>query len=431
MNHFRILILAMFTLIAACAWASSNMVRVAPPNGTDDTANIQNALEQCVARGPGCTIQLAAGTYRTKQIVAYNFRGTFKGAGMNRTIIEDIPLLSVTTDPSQQCQPNTTTCLWQDLIIFVDGDFTVSDLSIHIVAGPGEGTLPWPGIGMTVIWDAVRVMGQHATNATFDRISIEGRQDATTWWGYNLGNGILYSGELPRTPTYLDNYFLSGSLTVRNSFFKHSLNGVAQDGFTTAAHVTIGGSPGAGNHFEDTDCGFTLSSSQKSTFDVSYNESSGNWFGMLVQPWFPESFVPTSRSRYLIHDNKFVGNGYYATGIGLSDTASHQWLDAVLWNNDIQLQYPLSFGIDVNYARNAMILNNTVTGSGFEGIGLWNVTRSTVIGNNVSNFALEPSGGLGQIYLNPGTSQDLVVCSGATDTVVDLGTNNVVVGCQK
>jgi len=70
---------------------SSNTYNVKPPNGTDDTTNIQAALDACVVRDPGCTVQLAAGKYLTRQLLEYNFRGTFKGMGKGSTTIEAFP----------------------------------------------------------------------------------------------------------------------------------------------------------------------------------------------------------------------------------------------------------------------------------------------------------------------------------------------------
>ena len=79
-----------------------------------------------------------------------------------------------------------------------------------------------------------------------------------------------------------------------------------------------------------------------------------------------------------------------------------------------------------------MILNNTVTGSGWDAIGLYGSTSSTLMLNNVSGFAPDPStGSTAQIYLDSGTSRDLVVCAESTDTVLNQGTNNVLVGCQQ
>src|SRR5215472_2251161 len=89
---FLLLVLAAST----SAVAGQFIVYVPPPNGTDDTANIQAALDTCVTYGKNCTVQFAAGTYLTRQLVAYNFRGTFKGLGTSATIIQAIYPLAVT-----------------------------------------------------------------------------------------------------------------------------------------------------------------------------------------------------------------------------------------------------------------------------------------------------------------------------------------------
>ena len=52
--------------------------------------------------------------------------------------------------------------------------------------------------------------------------------------------------------------------------------------------------------------------------------------------------------------------------------------------------------------------------------------------NNVSGFAPDPStGSTAQIYLDPGTTHDLVVCAERSDTVLNQGTNNTIIGCQQ
>lgn len=430
MNPAKLLSVTVFAL-AACAWAGSLTVPVQPPNGTDDTANIQSALDQCVAHGPGCTVQLAAGTYRTKQLVAYNFNGTFKGAGMDRTIIEDILYLPVTIDfGGLFCQPNTDTCTWPSLIIFVDGTFTVSDLAIHIVAGPGEGTLPWPSFGNTLVWDAVRVMGQHPTNATFERFAVEGRHDDTTGFGYNVCNAILYTGELPRSTTYGDFYFLSGSFTVRNSSFKTIGNGPINDGFVTSAKITVGGAPGAANHSEDTNTGTWISTLEDSVVDVSYNDLSGNWSAILVEPWNPGLFVPANRSRLLIHNNKLTGTAPFSNGVWLQDLPGYPATDALIRNNEIGFTTEMAWGIDAIDVRSASILNNTIAGVGNHAIALSGVTSSNLIGNDLSSFLPDGSDAASQIRLGAGTSRDVVVCSEPSDTVLNQGTANVINGCQ-
>jgi len=444
---FGFLFLILFTcLTAATAWAGSPIVYVPPPKGTDDTANIQKALDACVAYGKNCTVHLAAGTYLTRQLVAYNFHGTFKGMGKELTVIQALPYLPVTIDFTQPCQPNTSTCLWPTLMIFVDGNITISDLSVHMIATDGTATAPWAG-GATYIETGIRLMGQYSTtNALIDRFEMEGRPDSTGSLGYNVTNGILYTGELTASSANpLDLpcgapggfYFASGSYTVRNSSFKLMVDGVSQDGCVRSSHVEIGGSPATGNSFENLLVGMDLESAENSDFEISYNVVSGIGNSMWVIPWIESVFLPSKPSRYIIHDNKFITTGTSSflgdlAGVVLSsDTPDDSWIDAVIWNNTIQLQQALSDGIDAFGTKGTIIFNNSIAGTGFDAVGLYGSTYSTVIGNNLSKFVPDPSQGIAQIYLDPGASHDLVVCGERSDNVLDQGTSNTVIGCQQ
>ena len=94
MRHTPILTLLLLAGLICVPWRqakasqqSEPIISVGPPNGSDDTNNIQAALNACVAQGPGCTVQLQAGTYLTRQLVTYNFQGTFKGMGQDSTVV--------------------------------------------------------------------------------------------------------------------------------------------------------------------------------------------------------------------------------------------------------------------------------------------------------------------------------------------------------
>ena len=79
-----------------------------------------------------------------------------------------------------------------------------------------------------------------------------------------------------------------------------------------------------------------------------------------------------------------------------------------------------------------MIWNNTITGSGYDAIDLLgSSTMSTVIGNKLSGFTPDSAVALAQIYLDPSTTHDLVVCAERSDTVFNQGTNNIVIGCHQ
>jgi hypothetical protein len=103
----------------------------------------------------------------------------------------------------------------------------------------------------------------------------------------------------------------------------------------------------------------------------------------------------------------------------------------MIWNNTIELQDNLSDGIDAYNTKDTVILNDTVTGTGKDAVGLLGSTLSSVIGNNLSGFIPDPAVGLAQIYIDQSTIRDLVVCAERSDTVLNQGTDNVVSGCQQ
>lgn len=428
-------ILGFVLLLPATVWAGGHTVKVPPPNGVDDTANIQGALNKCVAYGPGCTVQLAAGTYFTKQVVVYNFQGTFKGTGIDSTTIEALPNLPVNW-PDQfvaSCQPNLTTCLWPSLFEFVEGNISVSDLTIKATAIPPAQPSLYDGLIATELYEVLGFTGQNPTDVSVERIRMVGLPctASTCLTGYTADNGVHYSGDLARSSAPFDWYLLSGSLTVQSSLFDGLYVAVSQDAFSTSSHVTIGGSPSAGNHLENNCGGLDIEASEKSVVEISYNESSGTCAGMWVTTsWTP--FVPSSPSQYLIHDNTFIGTAQYADGMFLYDEVTNPFIQAAVWNNTAEVQANLSEGIGVYYTKGTAVWNNSVTGSdGTDGIGLWSTTLDAVANNNVSGFTVDSTSGLAQIYLDPSTTNDLVVCAERSDTVLNQGTNNAIIGCQQ
>jgi hypothetical protein len=438
---FCALTIALIQLVALTAGANAgSTITVPPPNGSDDTNNIQSALNACVGLGPGCTVQLQTGTYHTRQLVTYNFQGTFKGMGQNSTTIEAIYPLTVTYEPvggtaDSVCQPTTTTkCLWADLIIFVNGDIHVSDLSLNEPAPPGTATTPWnlAGLGPYVgLFDLLTFTGQHA-NAYVDRVHAEGLADPTnTLVGFNVVSGVHFTGEFPRSSTPIDWYFLSGSYTVRNSSFKNMNDGVSQDAYVKSSVIEIGGSPTTGNTFENLNSGMDLETMEDSRADVSYNESTGIYDAMDVVPWF-YPWATTSPSQYSIHDNQLF-TSQSGAGIFIQDNTAPlpPFIDAAIWNNSIQLQNSLSEGIPVYNTKGTQIWNNSITGSDeIDAIALYSSTLGAVIDNSVGGVTLDSAQGTAQTFLDPGTSKDLVVCSNHSNTVLNQGTDNVVANCR-
>lgn len=438
---FWVLTLVLATSAPMTATAIGSTVWVPPPNGSDDTANIQAALDTCVAKGDGCTVQLAAGTYHTRQLVEYNFQGTFKGAGVGATVIQAIYPLSVNIPDvyfDGECMPNTSTCLWPSLVIFVNGKIVVSDLSMVELAPPGEATTGWlfAGSRFTDLIDTLRFMGNQPTHATVDRVNVQGLTDSspTTLSGFNLINGIIFVGELPRSSEPFDYYVLSGSLAVRNSSFSTMSDGVA-GGQLTSSHFIIGGSPSTGNVFDNVNPAMDLESAEKSDFEISYNTCTGISYAMWVVPYhqgLPHALLPSEPSQYYIHDNKLFTTGQFADGLYLLDEPPYRFIDAMVWNNTIKLQNSLSEGIGVIYTNGTVLADNSISGSdAYDAIGLYHSALGGLINNGVNAVTVDSTVGNAQIFLNPRTSENFVLCATPSDTVLNQGTQNIVVRCQQ
>ena len=436
MKRISILRAVLFTcLTVANAWAGSRTVYVPPPNGTDDTANIQAALNKCAAYGRNCTVQLAAGTYLTRQVLIQNFQGTFKGMGENTTTVQALFLPVNWPDPAVvACSP--LDCLWATLVTFVDGSVTVSDLTININLVPATATYVQAGVEYENVYAPLEFTGKRLINAAVERVAVTGQPDPNNSWGVNIVNGIHYSGEFARSTTPGDYYFLTGSYTVQNSYFNNTGVAVSEDGFVTSALVTIGGSPRTGNVMENDSSGIDLEASEKSFFEVSHNNSSGYWAGGWIVPYY-WYYVPSGPSQYWIHDNTLTATGLgtppsaFPDGFYAYDNSTNPWIQAAVWNNTVQLQGTLSEGIGAYNTKGTAIWSNTIAGTDqYDGVGLWNSTGSSVIGNNLTNVTIDPTG-LAKIYLDPYTTKDFVLCSSLSDTVLNQGTNNVVIGCQQ
>jgi hypothetical protein len=457
-------LLAVSLAAPAAVSAGGSTYQVPKPNRHDDTAAIQKGLDWCAAHGPGCTVQLQAGKYKTSQLVEYNFRGTFKGAGQHRTTIEALPDLKV-TEPDPQvdggCLPNITDCRWPTLITFFNGSIEVSDLALDFPYTNGRATLPWT-IGETEVrglGTALDFGGDRPIKASVERVSVTGRLDTpeTSLWGtgFNVVYGIALDGWIPSDPYLADGdqtyTTVSGSFVVRDSSIRTTYTGVEVYGQVKSAQVTIDG-----NRIDDVSTGMELGAAA-SNFDISHNAVFADnptpveldHIGLFVRS-NGSTGLSNRLTQFSIHDNSFVVSdtcGCLMVGMWLFDaTGEDHWFKASVTHNSISLPtaYLLpdegKMGIDANNTTGTLISDNTITGTStgtYEAIGLWGNTEewaastgNVVSGNNVKGLSTDPSIGLAQIYLDPYTTDNRVVCARHSDSVLDQGTGNTIVGCD-
>ncbi|RPH59480.1 MAG: hypothetical protein EHM81_08130 [Chloroflexi bacterium] len=285
------------------------------PTGADDTANIQCAFDAAVAAGKGKTVRLAAGAFYTQQIAVRDFHGHFMGAGVKKTVVMNIPNLAVT--PNFWFDAPSGANLWPTLFSFVNGDFAISDLAIHI-AGV-EPTLGWEFQGAFVreLYGAIFVNGTKADALVYNLL-VEGEPMAEAMFGYNLLNGIYYAGFIGETAPFAP---ISGTFAVYNSTFRVLDIGTP---FSNLADATVLISK---NTYEDVWAGMEGVDPQGSNILFTNNKVNGT-VGVYLHEMFNAG---TSGARFLIRNNTLAGG----TGI-VVDTYFGEGNDCALWRNDTQ-----------------------------------------------------------------------------------------------
>lgn len=153
-------------------------VSVTPTGGGNDTANIQCAFDLGAAMGPGASVQLAAGTFYTEQLVVRNFTGRISGMGQGVTVLHspahplpiDRPCLG--SGPCFPDEPPSDTNRYPSLVSLLGPDVTMEDLSVVVSGGFGtERWYLWGGT-MELLSNALQVMGSGGTYR-IQRVSID------------------------------------------------------------------------------------------------------------------------------------------------------------------------------------------------------------------------------------------------------------------
>jgi len=260
--------------------------------GVDDTANLQCAFDLAVASGPGVELRLEAGTFHTAQVVVNDFQGAFRGAGMDNTIILNLPNLYVTPE-NVVYNPPSAANPWPSIITFVNGEIEVSDLAIHIV---GEDTTTgWTifGIDPPIIALAIGIgfLGTEA-DVLVERILVEGEPMEGSQFGYdNVFNGIYFEGAIGENPLPI-----TGSFQVYDSVFKRVGSGSPVLNLSDAVVII------SGNTYEEVFTGGDGGDLINSTFEFSHNKVNAE-YGMDLYSWNLED----TGSTFLIKNNQFQG----------------------------------------------------------------------------------------------------------------------------
>lgn len=176
-------------LLAAPALASAATFYV-HPSGGNDTQAIRKAFNAAVKAGPGSIVQLGAGQFYTNSVFVQGFRGTFRGAGKGKTVIDTLQGLG----SGQPAVPVT----WgvepfPFLVGFSGGNVRVSSMSFNITGmTPAEGWYDQWGDGpLTSLGATVLVTG--SASASFDQVGFAAIATDTSD-DYNVNHDIEITG---------------------------------------------------------------------------------------------------------------------------------------------------------------------------------------------------------------------------------------------
>lgn len=417
--------------------ALSPKVFTVSPSGGDDTANIQAAFNAAVAAGRGSTVKLTAGHFYCGNVYAENFRGTFKGAGRDLTVIDTPRGL----DPTVPGLP-TGADGYPFVFCFRNGDFKITDMTFDITAyEPAENwDWPWAAFGPILFnaTDVIMILGN--ANSRVERVRFIGHEGTFVDGDvpYNVESTIAILGA---TGNSEDGEVFGGPVSgrhiVTDCFFEHVDVGVRVsylvNGKMTITHSTI---------IETTSAAF-LYDLVNSIVETSFNHIEVNSFvaiwcwqglvgGMIGLDSYPGPLP--AMSLLLIHHNTI-----HATVVGeaidvwdwMPLLTSVKTLDAIIFSNDIFLDTS-GGGICGLGVQDAKIINNRITGTAFVGIysagelfGGIPATGWVIIGNTFKGFTPWPD--YADIWLDAYTSQCIVVARKGT-TVLDEGINNIIIG---
>ncbi len=108
---------------------SHGAVITVSPSGSDDTQALIDAFEDAKAAGPGSVVSLAEGTFKIGFIEIRDFHGYFKGAGKEKTRIQNL-------DDMPSCLYFYENNMFTMLLNFVGGKVHVSQMTFATTDGP-------------------------------------------------------------------------------------------------------------------------------------------------------------------------------------------------------------------------------------------------------------------------------------------------------
>ena len=429
-------------------------VVVLPPSGGDDTDAFMNAINTAL---PGTVIKLQAGNYSVGLMEIYDFHGSIVGAGRDKTVINTktpLPLLS-------QWAKNQTPGWWR----LIAGEIVITDLTFKMPDGFISDELdPYNGPDLyamfminhyndtyydpygdpqKVLFRNVGFIGGTNTDMSQDTYWVT---DNNVWLGIWIGVDYTWPAE------GLDYPLTRGSYVITNCYFENMLQ--AAEGFSLGDEACMEVSD---SKIDNTWMGMYFTANYNSKIEITrnvFNNSILYDINIEDNDWdwlFQTAIEPLQRCQYNITGNIFNYTSHeniygYNNSVILKDNwvAIDPEARLPMLINLKSNQFNLSgtgTGVLANNSQDLVIRNNRLTGTCYagvvvDGIPIYDMSgteypapfakNALILGNNFNG--LYPSEA--NIILGEKTMDCTVVGSGK-ESVIDLGTNNKIVGMKK
>ncbi len=309
------------------------MITVAP-NGADDTANLQCAFDLAATMGPSVTVQLAAGTFTTAQLVVEGVKGSIRGMGQDVTVIHnpsypmtiDRPYCNTGEGPCFADSPPSADNRYPSLITVLGEDVLISNLQIEII-GKQAVTLwrMWDGpFGFELLSNVMEMMGSHSSLKLHEVTILSGGYsldlENMVFIGQAAGPFNMWSASRP--------WFVTGSsLEIADSTFRGGAGAYLYNLDHSRAFIK-------GNRFEliDYAAGVAISDVRDSHIQVSHNEIVALGAGVLGTIMWPGNIGTGIASSWLLFDNNIFSG---SNAMLIQSGTFHDGVQCQAVNNDI------------------------------------------------------------------------------------------------
>lgn len=401
----------------------SRTVFLTPSGAEFDTQNFLAAIEQSKGFGPRVEINLSEGIFYFDKIDIYDFNGTIKGAGREKTIIKSLPggINLPVYEPTKEVKPY--------FISFYGGNLIMKDLSFVIDEDqPVKPYEHWSGEGYLTIMGTIIWINGHDPdhfNATscFTNVGFTGKMvNLYNYSPYNTDCCIFYGGSFDGRP-------LKGDHIIQNCDFNITESAILSMGGINST-VIFGGSPARGNTLKDVNGGVFIMDGDNMTYILSHNKITdtrsyaGIWISQNPSNYF-SPYIKPGKSRFYIQSNeiRIIGSPY-GDGVSMQDLAGladpAKKSSYLVSNNHFTLTGESQSAVFSYGSFNANVTKNKIEGISEHAIGLWGQTSDwKVVMNKFNNYECTWY----DIVLGPLTHDNMVVGNNQT-TILDISENN-------